>query len=68
MKVIKCEQCGSYELKKIDGEFVCQHCGTKYTFEEARKLMFEIEGTVKVDNFSQVTNNDRMSSQNLHTI
>jgi len=33
--------------------FVCQHCGTKYSVEEAKKLMIEgtvdVQGTVKVD-------------------
>lgn len=44
---IVCELCGSNELVK-DGEyFVCQYCGTKYTVEQARKLI--VEGTVKID-------------------
>ena len=48
MQAIKCEMCSSNDFLKIDGFFVCQHCGTKYTAEEAKKLM--IEGTVKIDN------------------
>ncbi|MBR6864915.1 MAG: TFIIB-type zinc finger domain-containing protein [Bacteroidales bacterium] len=44
MKVIKCELCGGTELIKQDGFFVCQSCGTKYTLEEARKMMVEVEG------------------------
>lgn len=45
MKAMICEMCGSSELIKQGGVFVCQHCGTKYTVEEARKLM----GVVKID-------------------
>lgn len=45
MAAIVCELCGSNDVVKQDGVFVCQHCGTKYTLEEARKLL----GTVQVD-------------------
>lgn len=34
-----CELCGSSDFLKDEGMFVCQGCGTKYTLEEARKLM-----------------------------
>lgn len=34
-----CEICGSTDLVKQEGFFVCQNCGTKYTVEEARKLL-----------------------------
>lgn len=34
--------------------FVCQHCGTKYSVEEAKKMM--IEGTVKIDNTDKLNN------------
>lgn len=44
MKQFRCEMCGSTELIKQDGLFVCQACGCKYTVEEAKKLMVEIEG------------------------
>ena len=55
MKALVCELCGSNELIKQDGMFVCPHCGTKYTPEEAKKLIIEgtvdVSGsTVKVDN------------------
>ena len=46
MKALACEMCGSNDVVKQDGLYVCQHCGTKYTLEEARKLM--IEGAVDV--------------------
>lgn len=59
MKAIKCELCGGNELIKQDDYFVCQFCGTKYTVEQARKMMIEglvdVSGsTVKVDNSSFV--------------
>jgi len=54
MKQLTCEMCGSTELVKQDGFFVCQTCGTKYSVEEAKKLM--VEGTVKVDNSDRIKN------------
>ena len=60
MKKLTCEMCGSNELVKQDGMFVCQFCGTKYSVEEAKKMMIEgtvdVQGTVKVDNTSFVEN------------
>lgn len=57
MEAIKCELCGSNNLVKKDGVYVCQYCGTQYTIEEARNLLRTAEGgidvsgsTVKVDN------------------
>ena len=54
MKRLTCEMCGSTDLVKQDGVFVCQTCGCKYSIEEARKMMVEgtveVAGTVKVDN------------------
>lgn len=53
MKALVCELCNGNDFLKQDGVFVCQFCGTKYTLEEARKLMIEgvvqVQGTVKVD-------------------
>ena len=53
MKKIVCEMCGSSDLIKEDGLYVCQSCGTKYSVEEAKKLMVEgtveIKGTVKTE-------------------
>ena len=46
MQVIKCELCGSNEFTKVDGLFQCNHCNTKYTLEEAKKMM--VSGTVEV--------------------
>ncbi len=54
MKQLVCEMCNSTDLLKQDGVFVCQHCGCKYTVEEARRMLVEgtveVQGTVKVDN------------------
>lgn len=53
MKSLVCEMCGSSDIVKQDGLFVCQACGTKYSVEEARKMMIEgtveVKGTVNVD-------------------
>lgn len=54
MKQLTCEMCGSTDLLKQDGVFVCQTCGTKYSIEDAKKMM--VEGTVKVDNSEQIEN------------
>lgn len=59
MKAIICELCGSNDLVKNEGFFVCQHCGTKYTVEEARKLFVDgpvdVSGsTVKIDNSESI--------------
>lgn len=46
MKQLKCEMCGSTDVMKQDGVFVCQNCGIKYSAEEAKKMM--IDGVVNV--------------------
>lgn len=48
MKKIVCELCDSTEFVKEGGMFICQGCGTKYTAEEAKNLMKEVEGAVAV--------------------
>lgn len=54
MKQLTCEMCGSTDLMKQEGIFICQSCGMKYSAEEAKKLM--IEGTVKIDNKDKIEN------------
>lgn len=54
MKRLTCEMCGSTNLVKQDSLFVCQDCGTKYSVEEAKKMM--VEGTVHVQNAAQLEN------------
>lgn len=60
MKQLTCEMCGSTDLLKQDGVFVCQTCGTKYSVEEAKKMMIEgtveVSGTVKIDNTDKIKN------------
>jgi len=34
-----CELCGGTSFKKEEGMFVCESCGTKYTGEEAKRLV-----------------------------
>jgi uncharacterized Zn finger protein (UPF0148 family) len=60
MKALTCEMCGSTNLIKEGGVFVCQSCGTKYSLEEAKKMMVEgtvdVKGTVKVDITDELKN------------
>lgn len=44
MKKIVCEMCESTDLVKEEGMYVCQECGAKYSVEEAKKMMVEVEG------------------------
>lgn len=50
MKQLTCEMCGGTDLMKQDGAFVCQNCGMKYSVEEAKKMMIEIDNTKKLTN------------------
>ena len=67
MKQLTCEMCGGTDLVKDGGVFVCQSCGTKYSVEEAKKMMLEIDGpveivgTVKIDNSENITNYLKMA-------
>lgn len=60
MKRLTCEMCGSTDMMKEDGVFVCQSCGMKYSVEEAKKMMIEgtveVQGTVKVDSSDEIEN------------
>lgn len=60
MKPLVCEMCGSSDLMKTDGVFVCQSCGTKYSVEEAKKMMIagtvKVAGTVKIDKSEELEN------------
>ena len=60
MKRLTCEMCGSTDMLKENGVFVCQSCGMKYSVEEAKKMMIEgtveVQGTVKIDRTSEVDN------------
>lgn len=54
MKKLTCEMCGMTDLVKQDGMYICQYCGTKYSVEEAKKMM--VEGTVKIDQSEKIEN------------
>lgn len=60
MKQLTCEMCGSTDLIKDGGVFVCQSCGCKYSIEEAKKMLVEgtveVAGTVKVDDSAKIGN------------
>jgi len=60
VKPLVCEMCGSSDMIKSDGIFVCQSCGTKYSVEEAKKMM--IAGTVKVTGTVKVDNSDKLAN------
>ena len=67
MKQLTCEMCGSTDLIKQDGMYVCQSCGTKYSVEEAKKMMIEgtvdVSGsTVRIDNTASIDNYYRMAT------
>ena len=50
MKQVVCEMCGSTDLIKEDGIFVCQNCGMKYTADDAKKMMIEVDNSKKMSN------------------
>jgi len=59
MKALVCEMCGGSNLVKQEGVFICQNCKTKYSVEEARRMMIEgtvdVTGsTVKIDNSAKL--------------
>jgi len=60
MKALTCEMCGSTNLIKENSVYICQSCGTKYSTEEAKKLMIDgtvsVEGTVKIDTSAELIN------------
>ena len=72
MKKLTCEMCGSTDIVKENGVFVCKTCGCKYSVEEAKKMMIEgtvdVTGsTIKVDNTGLVDNYLAMAKNALNT-
>lgn len=43
MKKMVCEICGSQSIKKENGVFVCQECGTEYSLEDAKGLLKDVD-------------------------
>lgn len=39
VRILSCELCGSTNVVRQNGIFVCQHCQTKYSVEDAKKMM-----------------------------
>ena len=56
MKAMVCEMCGSNDVVKVDGVYVCQYCGTKYNAEEGQRLMVEMSGPMSVEGVATVDN------------
>ncbi len=52
MQAIRCELCGSSDIMKQEGFYICQNCKTKYSVEEAMKLI----GVVKIDKSEDIEN------------
>ena len=47
MQKPQCELCGSVDIVRTDGGFFkCQHCGCKYTLEQAKALLSTVETTI----------------------
>ena len=55
MKKIVCDLCEGTEFTKEGGFFICQGCGTKYSLEEAKSMMREVEGAAPVSTGTPVT-------------
>ncbi len=66
LKHMKCEMCGGSDLVKQDGLFVCEHCGAKYSVEEAKKMMVESDGDIVVSGTVKIDNNSKL--ENLYTL
>lgn len=66
MKAIVCEMCDGRNLIKEAGFYVCQNCGTKYSVEEAKKLVVEISGPVQVDKTADLSNLKSLAVQSVN--
>ena len=68
MNELKCELCGSNNLVKQDGLFVCQSCNARYSLEEAKKMMFGNETTTAdVNNSPQLQNLYNLARRSLNS-
>ena len=68
MKQLICELCGKADFVKQDGFFVCRSCGCKYSVEEAKKMMVELEDasdhTSTIDNYLEMAKSARYAGNN----
>lgn len=47
MQKLQCELCGSVDITRTDdGFFRCEHCGCKYTLEQAKAMLGTVETTI----------------------
>ena len=47
MQKLQCELCGSVDIIRTDDGFIrCEHCGCKYTLEQAKALLGTVETTI----------------------
>ena len=47
MQKLQCELCGSVDIVRTDdGFFRCEHCGCKYTLEQAKAMLGTVETTI----------------------
>lgn len=67
MKQIVCEVCGSNDLVKEDGCFICQYCGAKYSPEEAKRLIVEVNGKVDVSGSKVTVDNTSFVERSLES-
>lgn len=68
MKKFKCEICDGSNLIKQNDMFVCQNCGTRYSIEDAKKLMVETNEVLPpayIPDSVEVTLNDDKEISNL---
>jgi uncharacterized Zn finger protein (UPF0148 family) len=63
MKQIVCEACGSKDLVKQDGIFVCQHCDTKYSTDDEKK---NPNADAIFDRFNTIFKNAAGNSKNVN--
>jgi ribosomal protein L7/L12 len=57
MEALKCELCGSTSFTKIDDMFTCDYCKTKYSLNEAKKIIEALrQAELKVDGIAQIGN------------
>lgn len=63
MKTLICELCGSNNFIKEEGYWVCNHCQTKYTQEEAKKIMVEGIVDVAIDKSNELLNFQKLAMQ-----
>ena len=73
MKQLKCEICCGNNLVKIEGFFVCQDCGAKYTVDEIKKLALQennIEQVQKQDEdaYKEINSSTAGGEQNINLL